>query len=156
MRSVLAAWLVLLIAVGCGGPPGKTAAEIQREAEQAPKPTEDVAQLAQELGVEVFKSSAALDGGGMDGVATVGREGITLDAYRQTAGSVDEVAAFYMARLVEAVETRAGGAVVIEGLNSRGERVRVTANEAAGNQGGTLFVITVTRSAADQMPKDSP
>lgn len=156
MRSLLAALLVFLIAVGCGGPPGKTAAEIQREAEQAPKPTEDVAQLGRELGIEVFKSTAALDGGGMDGVATVDKDGITLDAYRHTTESVDDVAAFYKARVVEPIETRAGGAVVVEGLNTRGERILITANEAKGKQGGTLFVITVTRSAADQMPKDSP
>lgn len=156
MRNLLAALVLIVFAVGCGGPSGKTAAEIQREVEQAPKPTEDVAQLGSELGVEIFKSTAALDGGGMDGVATVGKDGVILDAYRQTTSTVDEVAAFYNARLVEPIETRAGGAVIVEGLNARGERVRVSANESPGAQGGTMFVITVTRNAADQMPKDSP
>jgi hypothetical protein len=156
MRSWFAALIVMILAAGCAGPTGKTAADIQREVERAPKPTEDVVQLGRELGIEIFKSTAALDGGGMDGVATVDKDGVTLDAYRHTTESVDDVAAFYKARLVEPIETRAGGAVVVEGLNTRGERVSITANEAKGKQGGTLFVITVTRSAADQMPKDSP
>lgn len=142
----------LLFAVGCAAPAGKTAAEIQREAQNSTPPKEDLAQLGRELGVEVFPSTPAFEGG----VATVSKDGVTIDAYRHTTHSVTEVANFYKGHLIEATDSTAGGAVLVEGLNNQGHRVRISANRAKGAQGGTLFAITVTKSAEDQKPTDSP
>lgn len=147
-------WLLaaLLLLGGCSEPQGKTASQIQAEAEQAQK-AEDFSAL----GVEMFPSEngLAVDGSGAESiVATSSAEGLTLDAYRVTKSPAKEVAVFYMSRLSEPVNDEVGGVVSVEGVNRDGNRVRVTASEKDGR---TAFTVSVKKqTASDQTPESQP
>lgn len=148
--------LLILVAIlgviGCDGPQGKTASQIQAESEQS-STIEDFTSL----GVEMFPSENALatkDAPSESVVATANAEGVTLDAFRVTKAPAKEVAAFYMSRLAEPVETQVGDVVAVEGVSKDGDRVRVTASEKGGK---TSFAVSVKKqSVPEQTPPDSP
>lgn len=147
--------VLLLVALGliaCDAPKGKTASQIQAEAEQV-APLEDFSAL----GVEMFPSENGLatkDAPADSIVATSNAEGVTLDAFRTTNSPAKDVAVFYMARLTEPVETEAGGVISIEGVNRSGDRVRVTASEKSGR---TAFTVSVRKSSGlDKTPTEKP
>jgi len=144
MKNSLLASVVLLLAVGCqsGGSNVRTAAEIQKEAEQQGK-IDDTDYS--ELGVEIYPgSSVPKDLPPM--VRSINKEGATIDAFRVTTDSPEQVAAFYKGKLADVAESKAGSGVAVEGVNSAIERVRITANRPEGAK-ETAIVISVTKSS---------
>lgn len=144
MRLSVLLGLALMLSLGCKGDGSgtKTAAEIQKEAEKQGK-VDDTDYS--ELGVQIYPgSSVPKDLPPM--VRSSNKDGATIDVFRVTSDSPEQVATFYKDKLTDVAESKAGTGVAIEGMNSAIERVRITANRPE-KATETAIVISVTKSS---------
>lgn len=144
MRLPFLLGISLVLALGCkgGGSSVRTAAEIQKEAEKQGK-IDDTDYS--ELGVAVYPAST-LPKDLPPLVRSSNKDGATIDVFRVTSDTPEQVGAFYKGKLTDVVETNAGTGIAIEGINSAIERVRITANRPEGAK-ETAIVISVTKSS---------
>lgn len=151
MRAVVAVLVGLTLMAGCGeGGGGKTARQIQEDAERAGK-TDDTDYS--EVGVDIYPGSKVP--AELPALMRSIRNGeLHIDVFRETSASVDEVAAFYKERLVEPTETKGGSGVSIEGATSKGDRVYITANRPAKATVTAVVISVIVKSDQGQKPTD--
>lgn len=150
-RCLLLGGLAFSLLLGCASGDGpKTAREIQEEAKRAPA-VDDTDYS--EVGVAIYPG-ATVPAELPPIVRSATNEGVTIDLFRETTDSVEQVAAFYKERLTDASETGAGSGVAVEGLSPTRDRVRVTANRPAKATKTALVISVIKKSGQDQKPKD--